>query len=219
MEVTNNTNTATLSSAPAGTNPNSVLGKDDFLKLLLVQLKYQDPTEPMDSDKILSQTSELASLEASTNTNKALEELTASLGNSLQFSTISAIGKIADTGSNAIVVEEGKTTEFQLYFSEDVDSGSIDILDVNGNTIDSIALSSSDKGVQNFTWDGKVNGEFVDEGMYYVTANYNDASGKSHETRVGTYPIESVRFEEGEALVKLGSSYVSMDSIKEIYEG
>jgi len=173
----------------------------------------------MDSDKILSQTSQLAALEASTNTNKALEELTASLGNSLQFSTIAAIGKIADTGSNAIVVEEGTGTEFQLYFSQDVSSGTINILDSNGNTVDSIALSTTDKGVQDFTWDGKVNGEPVEDGLYYVTANYNDASGNNHETRVGTYPIESVRFEEGEALVKLGSSYVPLDSIKEIYEG
>ncbi len=217
MEVTNNTNT--LTNAPAGTNPNSVLGKDDFLKLLLVQLKYQDPTEPMDSDKILSQTSELASLEASTNTNKALEELTASLGNSLQFSTISAIGKIADTGSNAIVVEEGKSIEFQLYFPQDVNSGTINILDADGNTVDTIALSSSDKGVHSFTWDGKINGESVDEGLYYVTANYNDTAGSAHETRVGTYPIESVRFDEGKALVKLGESYVPFESIKEVYEG
>ncbi len=219
MEVTNNTNTTTASTTPAGANPNSTLGKDDFLKLLLVQLKYQDPTEPMDSDKILSQTSQLAALEASTNTNKALEDLTASLGNSLQFSTISAIGKIADTGSNAITVEEGSETEFQLYFSNDVSSGTINILDVNGNTVDSIALNGSDKGVHNFTWDGKVNGESVEDGLYYVTANYNDTLGNAHETRVGTYPIESVRFEEGNALVKLGSSYVPMDSIKEISEG
>ncbi len=219
MEVTNNTNTTTASTTPAGANPNSTLGKDDFLKLLLVQLKYQDPTEPMDSDKILSQTSQLAALEASTNTNKALEDLTASLGNSLQFSTISAIGKIADTGSNAITVEEGSETEFQLYFSNDVSSGTINILDVNGNTVDSIALNGSDNGVHNFTWDGKVNGESVEDGLYYVTANYNDTTGNTHETRVGTYPIESVRFEEGNALVKLGSSYVPMDSIKEISEG
>ncbi len=216
MEVTNNNITTT----PASTqNPNGILGKDDFLNLLLVELQNQDPTDPMDSDKILSQTSELASLEASTNTNKALEDLTAALGNSLQFSTISAIGKIADTGSNAIVVEEGKTTEFQLYFANDVSHGSIDIMDVNGNTVDTIALNANEKGVQSFTWDGKVNGELVDEGLYYVTAHYSDSKGESHETRVGTYPIESVRFDEGEALVKLGSSYVPFDSIKEVYEG
>ena len=64
------------------------LGKDDFMKLLLVQLQHQDPTEPMDSEKILTQTSQLAGLEASSNTNKALEDLAASLSNTQQFTTI-----------------------------------------------------------------------------------------------------------------------------------
>ncbi len=219
MEITNNNTTETLPSDPAGTNPNSVLGKDDFLKLLLVQLKYQDPTDPMDSAEILSQTSELAALEASTNTNKALEELTASLGNSLQFSTISSIGKIADTGSNAIVHEKEVATEFEIYFPNDVLRGNIDILDSNGNIVDSIAIEDSSKGVQSFTWDGLVNGEFVDDGHYYVTATYSDANGDSHEARIGMYPIESIRFEDGEALAKIGSSYVPFNSIKEIHEG
>ncbi|MEA2110708.1 MAG: flagellar hook capping FlgD N-terminal domain-containing protein [Campylobacterota bacterium] len=219
MEITNTATNTQLTDAPAGTNPNGILGKDDFLKLLLVELKYQDPTEPMDSEKILSQTSQLATLEASENTNKALEQLAASMGASTQFNTIAAIGKIADTGSNAIVFEDGSSAEFEMYFPHDVASGSINILDSNGNTVDTIALETSDKGVQNFAWDGIVNGSKVDDGMYYVTASYNDASGATYESRVGTYPIESVRFENGEALAKVGSGYISFDSIKEIYEG
>jgi flagellar basal-body rod modification protein FlgD len=219
MEVTNNTSAVQPSVGPAGTNPNGILGKDDFLKLLLVELKYQDPTEPMDSEKILSQTSQLATLEASENTNKALEQLAASLGQSMQFNTISAIGKIADTGSNAIVFEDGADAEFEMYFANDVESGTVNILDSNGNTVDTMTIKASQQGVQSFKWDGLVNGEKVDDGMYYVTATYSDASGTSHETRVGTYPIESIRFEEGKALAKIGSGYVDFESIKEIYEG
>ena len=60
----------------------SALDKDSFLKLMLVSLQHQDPSEPMDTEKILSQTSQLATLEASKNTNKALEGLASSLGNS-----------------------------------------------------------------------------------------------------------------------------------------
>ena len=86
---------STTTAQTSTVNPNSVLGKDDFLKLLLLELKYQDPTAPMDSEKILSQTSQLAALEASENTNKALSDLAASLTSSLQYSGISAIGKIA----------------------------------------------------------------------------------------------------------------------------
>ena len=60
-------------------NPQGELGKDEFLKLLLVELEHQDPTAPVETDKILSQTSQLASLEASTNTNKELQNLSGAL--------------------------------------------------------------------------------------------------------------------------------------------
>lgn len=216
--VTSSTGTS-LVDAPAGTNPNGILGKDDFLKLLLVELQYQDPTEPMDSEKILSQTSQLATLESAENTNKALEELAASLTTNLQFSTISAIGKTADTGSNAILLDEGADeAPFELYFPNDVQNGTIYVLDVNGNTVDTIPVGSNDKGVYSFSWDGQTSGgTAADPGLYYIEAEYTDAAGANQTTRVGAYPIESVRFEEGSALVKLGSSYVPFENLQEIY--
>lgn len=221
MSVNNITSAtgSTLVDAPAGTNPQGILGKDDFLKLLLVELQYQDPTEPMDSEKILSQTSQLATLEASENTNKALEELAASMTTSQQFSTIAAIGKTADTGSNAIVVEEeGSNASFELYFPDDVQSGTVNILDVNGNVVDTIAVNANAKGVYTFDWDGTdSNGAQVDAGFYYVEADYKTPSGEDKVTRVGAYPIESVRFEEGKALAKLGSAYVPFDNLHEVY--
>jgi len=209
-----------LIDAPAGTNPNGVLGKDDFLKLLLVELQYQDPTEPMDSEKILSQTSQLATLEASENTNKSLEELSASLLSSAQFSTVSAIGKIADTGSNGMIFEKGQSPSFEIYFPEDIASGDVEIKDSDGNLVRSIPITPNEKGVYSFDWNGLTNGgSAADSGVYYIEASYANANGDTLKTRAGAYPIESVRFEDGQSLLKLGSSYVPFDSIAEIYEG
>lgn len=210
----------TLANAPAGTNPNGILGKDDFLKLLLLELKYQDPTSPMDSEKILSQTSQLATLESTENTNKALEQLASSLTASLQYSSIAAIGKIADTGSNAVVFEAGKKSNFEIYFPTNVQSGSVNILDAKGNTIKTMPMEAMEGGVHAFEWNGSNNsGKTVDNGIYYAESTYTDQSGLSHTARVGTYPIESVKFENGTASVKLGSNYVPFDSIKEIVGG
>lgn len=218
-DITATTKTA-VPDGPSGTNPKGKLGKDDFLKLLLVELKYQDPTEPMDSEKILAQTSQLASLEASSNTNKALEELATSLSSSRDFSTIAAIGKMADTGSNAIVYEEGSKPAFEIYFSNDIASGTVNVLDVNGNAVATIPVESGEKGIHSFEWDGKdSSGNKVDNGTYYITANYSDSSGATHETRLGLYPIESVRFDEGKTLVKMGSSYIPFENIKEVIKG
>jgi flagellar basal-body rod modification protein FlgD len=204
--------------APTSAEDKSVLDKDDFLQLLLVELQYQDPTEPMDSEKILSQTSELATLEASENTNKALSELAASMASSQQFSTISAIGKTADIGSNAIVLDEGSDTTFEIYFPDDVEKGSVEILDVNGNIIKTLDVGTNPKGVYQFTWDGTdSSGNGVDSGIYYATASYTNPSGDALTTRVGAYPIESVRFDEGKTLVKVGSNYVPLENVVEIY--
>ena len=207
----------------------TALGKDDFMKLLLVELQHQDPTEPMDSEKILSQTSQLATLESSKNTTEALEQLSNSMMNTQEFSTIAAIGKRADLGSDAVSHEEGDTTTFEIYFPEDVIGGVIDITDTDGNIVGTIPIEmeedadgniedQKDAGVYQFSWDGMTSsGSNADSGVYHVNSQYNDPNGDEHKTRLGAYPIESVRFEDGKALVKLGSSYVPLANVVEVY--
>jgi len=197
----------------------SVLGKDDFMKLLLVELQHQDPTEPMDSEKILSQTSQLATLESTENTNNALANLAESLGASQQFSTVAAIGKVADLGSNAIAHDEGSTSTFEIYFPDNVSSGNLEIMNGDGQIIRTISLEEQSSGVYQYDWDGELNDKSsAESGLYYITASYKNANDEDRTTRMGAYPIESVRFEDGESLVKVGSNYVPLDDVVEVYE-
>ncbi|MFY9142543.1 flagellar hook capping FlgD N-terminal domain-containing protein [Sulfuricurvum sp.] len=214
------TSSTTTTASSSTTNPNGTLGKDDFLKLLLLELKYQDPTSPMDSEKILTQTSQLATLESSENTNKALEALAASLTSSMQYSGISAIGKIADTGSNAIVLEEGSTSDFQIYFPNDATSGNVNIMDVNGNILKTMPIGATNAGVAQYSWDGTNNNNVpLDAGIYYAESTYTKTDGTTATSRVGLYPIESIKFDSGKTYAKLGSSYVDFSTIKEITGG
>ena len=221
MAVTSTNGSSASASATGQTgtvNPNGILGKDDFLKLLLVQLQYQDPTAPTDTEKILSQTSQLATLESSNNTQKALEDLAASLGNAQQFSIISAIGKTADLGSDSISLDKGSSSTFEVYFPNDVQDGTISISDGDGNIVKTLDVGTNPKGVYQFTWDGTdSNGGAADSGVYHVNADYSDANGNTLKTRLGAYPIESVRFDQGQALVKVGSNYVPLENIREVY--
>jgi len=204
--------------APTVAEDKSILSKDDFMTLLLVELQHQDPTEPMDSEKILSQTSQLATLEASENTNKALADLAVSLGSSQQYTTIAAIGKTADLGSNAIGYDEGSSSSFEVYFPQEIASGNLEVLDTNGNIVGTMAIEPNPSGVYQFDWDGTLsNGDAAESGMYYITASYKNPAGDDLTTRMGAYPIESVRFEDGATLVKVGSSYVDIENVVEIY--
>lgn len=200
------------------TEDKTSLSNDDFMTLLLVELQNQDPTDPTDTESILTQTSQLASLESSDNTNAALEDLSASLAASSDFGAISAIGKTADLGSNAISYTEGEDATFDLYFPSDVASGNVEILDSNGNILKTIPADTGDSGVYTYTWDGTdTAGNEVDEGIYYVTASYTDAAGEDLTTRLGTYPIESIKFDNGSTYAKVASGYVALEDIAEIY--
>jgi flagellar basal-body rod modification protein FlgD len=100
----------------------SGLTSDDFLKLLISQLQNQDPTNPLDSDALLSQISEMRGLQASLELESALENLT--LSQSLSSST-AFIGKtvVATHGDNnesiTGVVDRVQIRDSQAYLTID----------------------------------------------------------------------------------------------------
>lgn len=212
---------STSSTSTTTSSTSSTLGKDDFLQLLLVELQTQDPTDPMDSDKILTQTAQLSSLEASENTTAALEDLAEQLKASTDFNAVSTIGKMASLGSN-YVQYSGSEITYEVYFPTEIKDGTLTIKDTDGNTIKTVDLgdeAAGESGVVSFKWDGKdSDGNLVDNGYYSITATYTDANGASKDTAVGVYPVESVRYEDGETYIKLGSNYYEMSSIVEYYE-
>lgn len=219
--VSNSITNAKTSTQPTSdsvtTNPKSILGKDDFMKLLLTELKYQDPTSPMDTEKMLTQTSQLATLESADNTKKALEKLTSQLSASANLGIVGAIGKMASLGKDTILVSKDNNPSFDLYFKHDIQSGTVKIKDKNGNLVKTLTLQPQKGGVLNFNWDGTDDsGKRVPEGEYSISADYSDGNSGSYTTAFGKFPIESVKFDKGDALLKLGNSYYALSKIKEI---
>jgi len=220
MAVTSVTNTSTTSGSDFVYNPDSQLNSDEFMQLFLAELQQQDPTDPMDTDKMLEQTAYLSTMEMNENMQTTLDNLSQTLSTSTQFSTLSAIGKMADTGYRYLnVTDEDTSTDFDLYFGDDIASGNVQIKDKNGNIVKTFPLEAHTKGVLNFEWDlTDDNGQRVPSDTYEVTATYTSPDGTEHNTALGAYPIESIRFENGQPYAKLGSSYVPFDQIQEIYE-
>jgi flagellar basal-body rod modification protein FlgD len=84
--------TAATSTKPL-VNPKSMLDKDDFLKLMVAQLKQQDPMSPMDNDQMVAQMSQLSTVEQLTNMATANNQMARAIASS------SAIGLIGRTVS------------------------------------------------------------------------------------------------------------------------
>ncbi len=206
-----------------GLNPKSVLNKDDFLKLLITQLQYQDPTSPMDTDKILSQTSELAALETGQNTNKALEQLSASFKQNKNFAAVASIGKYAklDTKIKLTKNQDGsmKPVNFSLNFTDDIKSGNIEIYDDKNRLVKTMPISEDTKGSHPFKWDGLTDaGEKAKTGEYKIVAKYTNPDGLNLNADFGSYKIQSVKFEDNKTYLKLNDSFVDFSNVAEIYD-
>jgi flagellar basal-body rod modification protein FlgD len=218
--ITSIHNNATKSGYDQIFNPNSQLDKDAFMKLFLKQLEMQDPTSPMDTDKMLEQTAYLSTMEMNTNMQKTIDNLSQTLNSNSKLSTISTIGKMADTGYRYLnVTDYDENLDFDLYFKHDIQNGTVQIKDRYGTVVKQINLEPHSKGVLNFEWDLRDNnGQRVKSGTYEISASYTDSNGKEYTTNLGVYPIESIRFENGKVYAKLGTQYIPFEEIREIYK-
>ena len=91
--VENEVNTFNKANTVNGRTPSQQLGKDDFLKLLITQLTNQDPTQPMEDTKFISQMAQFSSLEQMTNMNESFNKMAGMITSSQATSTL---GKTVD---------------------------------------------------------------------------------------------------------------------------
>ncbi|XKE94964.1 flagellar hook assembly protein FlgD [Metaplanococcus flavidus] len=82
MNVTN-TSTANVMAGTAAksSDPQNTLGQDAFLKILVTQMKHQDPMEPLKDTEFIGQMAQFSSLEQLTNLNKTMTNFVGSTGN------------------------------------------------------------------------------------------------------------------------------------------
>ena len=90
-----------------GKENNGAMDKDDFLKILITQLSYQDPTAPMEDKEFIAQMAQFSSLEQMTNMSNGFKELSGILGQSNALGLLGKWVEIVD-GENVI---SGKVEE------------------------------------------------------------------------------------------------------------
>lgn len=221
--------TSSTSSSGLASNPNATLDKDAFLKLLLIELQHQDPTDPMDSDKMLTQTSQLSALEMQQNTNTTMQKmvetmqlLSNSFSTSMSTSAIGAIGKMATVSDNKIkLTGSDEIIALKMYLPEDSDENGVtlEVYDSNNKLVfsEKSDAKSISQGLFTMEWPGRNNdGVYAGDGEYTVKMVYNNKNGEKITANYGTYPIEGIVFKEGIAYAKMAGQEVPFDAISEI---
>lgn len=114
---------------------NSTLGKDEFLKILMAQLKNQDPLNPMEDKEFIAQMAQFSTLEQTTNMTNMMEKFINSQTQSdsiLKYSEM--IGKQIEWEKSDQSVEEGIVKSIKQS-----ESGILLVLE-NGTEVSSLSV-------------------------------------------------------------------------------
>lgn len=93
IDSINQATTAATGTSSSTSTKDAVMGKEDFLMLLVAQLQNQDPLSPDDPTEFTAQLAQFSSLEQLFTLNESMENMVSSNANSDRFATLNTIGK------------------------------------------------------------------------------------------------------------------------------
>ena len=198
---------------------NKTMGKEDFLKLLVTQLRFQDPMSPDDPKEFVAQLAQFSSLEQQINVNQNLEGVTkavSSLKNSLAMSQgVNLLGKTVKGLGNALNLAGGQSAAASYQLPRDAKEVQVSIFDGAGRLVRTLSLGSQAAGVSQFSWDGKnAEGKLSPDGSYTYQVTALDSQGKGIE--VTNYFIGKVQevFQDNRGTwLKVNGRDILLDSI------
>jgi flagellar basal-body rod modification protein FlgD len=159
-------------------NFTQMLGKDDFLSLLVTQLQNQDPLKPMDPTQFTAQLAQFSSLEQLYNINENIQMLKSIQGSFDRLSALSMIDKYVVSDSRTFQFK-GEALELGFRFDEKVRDATIYIQTPNGQTVCNIVVAHPSEGEHFVQWDGKdQDGWQLPEGTYSLAVIGTTEDGK-----------------------------------------
>jgi flagellar basal-body rod modification protein FlgD len=201
------------------TTAQSSLGKDEFLKLLITKLQYQDPLNPTDDEAFIADLAQFSSLEQMENMNGGLSDLALLQSNATNTSMVNYIGKTAILAGDTINLEGGAST-INYELPNNAQTVNISIYSENGQLIKTIEQTNIQAGDNTLIWNGQnEQGLDMPEGRYKVKITATDSNGNSIPSipRM-TGKITGVTYENGYPELIIGGAIYGLGNIISVSE-
>lgn len=192
--------------------------EDRFLKLLVAQMRNQDPLNPTDNAAITSQMAQI-------NTVKGIDKLNAALAKLVERSTVGSATEAASMVGRSVLVEGDTMTlpkdgpaKAGFELDKDATAVRVEVLDARGSVVDTRSLGKMPAGLQTFEWDGKTGLlSSANPGTYRIRVTAVNGNDAVAATPLAAAPVQAVT--RGTAGVNLqlgGYGTRSLDDVKAI---
>ena len=135
--------TSLTSGSPAGAAPK--LDSEAFLKMLMVQLRYQDPTKPMNSTDMVSQLADLTTVSSMSGLQKSVEGLSNQFTSSQSLYASTLVGKKVMVLADVIDIKAGESVNGQILLPYSAEKLDIKIYDESDKLVATLPLGRQTK--------------------------------------------------------------------------
>ena len=212
------TDSTTQLSGGQKTTSKSELNQDAFLKLLVAQLKNQDPTgQGQDPDKMVQQLTAFSGLEQATKTNTLLSGIQGQNNGLAQFQAAAMVGRTVKVVGSGFALKDG-TSNMALNLGGEA-KVSLVVKDAKGVVVATLDQCKLAKGMHNITWDGKDSaGNKLPDGTYSVTVTATDPlTDKAVEFATAfLMKVDAVSFANGQILLQSGAASFLLSDVLEV---
>ncbi|MGE3976662.1 MAG: flagellar hook assembly protein FlgD [Nitrospira sp.] len=203
-------------STPEKTGPRQ-LGQDDFLKLLITQLKNQDPLKPTDNTEFVSQLAQFSQLEQTAKQAQLLQKSLDAQTASLQFTLLPMVGRHVSIDRPLTQLENGQAS-LTYALEKNAARVQITILDQSHHVVRTLDYTGLQAGLNQAQWDGKDSkGAAMPPGVYEYAISAVDQQGAPVVAKGrAQLTVTGVRMEEGQPKLAIGPITVDPSEIVEV---
>ena len=134
---------------------NSNLDKDAFFKLMLSQLKNQDPMNPLKNHEMAAQLAQFSSLEQMSNMNTTLTKIEGKNTEPQNFQALNLIGKtVAGDSSKVARTQFDKAHDFNFNAPQELNEATVKVMNEKGEAVREFKLHNLKEGANKINWNG-----------------------------------------------------------------
>jgi flagellar basal-body rod modification protein FlgD len=158
-------------SSPAKATDVATLGQDAFLKLMITQLKNQDPFKPLESGEFLSQLAQFSTVSGVQDLQASFKDMATALVSNQALQASSLLGRSVLVSRTSGLLSAGGTLSGAVDVPASASSVVVNVTDQNGQLVRQLNLGTQAKGLASYAWDGKLaDGSTAAPGIYNVSA-------------------------------------------------
>ena len=216
--ITSELNPVTTGSTELAAAQQPVLGKEDFLNLLITQLQNQDPLNPTDSTEFTAQLAQFSSLEQLSNVNGNLEQLQNFQASTNNSQAVSLLGKEITASGNFLQLSDGEPIGCDFSLGRGAAEVVVNIYDSTGEFVKAFGSEDLAAGRHTLVWDGTDrNGNPAKDGNYTFEILAADANDKNvNVTAFFTGTVDTVTFENNTPFLISGGQKIALGDVIQV---